>query len=467
MQQDFHYPGELPVAPASSVDENNYHHRYWRSGYATTDMSILHTAQACSAQESANSEIHLNDPSHGPFFDQSAPYQSMSPYDDFRKPDVTSKRKKWVVVAILIVAAIIGVAVGVPLSKKKNSKNYNVNAGNSGTTGSSDNNGSNHPPSGPSGPDPSVFPKDPNLHQSFYGMAYTPVGSQLPNCGNTLAGVIQDIQIMSQLTKRIRLYGADCNQSALVLEAIRQTKVDMQVYLGNYNVPNDNDAAYNRQKGQIKEVITNYGTGSVAGVTVGNEFMLNYILGNGGGDVNSPVGDQGAALLIPNIEDTRTMLQSMNLNIPVGNSDAGAYFNNKVLAAIDYGMANVHPWFGNVAIDDAAQWTMTFFQTQDVDVANKVPNKPKMSIAETGWPTKSSDPATATNGPSAASVENLQKFLDTFICQANQAGVEYFYFELFDEVWKDQQFGGVEGWWGLFNADRTLKAITIPNCPAP
>jgi glucan 1,3-beta-glucosidase len=47
-------------------------------------------------------------------------------------------------------------------------------------------------------------------------------------------------------------------------------------------------------------------------------------------------------------------------------------------------MANVHPWFGGVAIADAAQWTMTFFQNQDVDPANQVPNKPQMSIAETG-----------------------------------------------------------------------------------
>jgi exo-beta-1,3-glucanase (GH17 family) len=49
-------------------------------------------------------------------------------------------------------------------------------------------------------------------------------------------------------------------------------------------------------------------------------------------------------------------------------------------------------------------------------------------------------------------VDNLQKFLDTFVCQANQNGTGYFYFEYFDEEWKDQQFGGVEGWWGLFNA---------------
>ncbi|KAK2463427.1 hypothetical protein APHAL10511_004513 [Amanita phalloides] len=389
----------------------------------------------------------------------------MSPYD---KPDA-ARRKKCVffsvVVALLIIAAIVGIAVGVPLSRKNVNKDFSAGSG----SGSSGDGASSKNSPASSGQDPSVFPKNPNLHQSFYGMAYTPVGSQLPNCGNNLDAVIQDIQLMSQLTKRVRLYGSDCNQSALVLEAIKQTKVDMQVYLGNYNVATDDDASYNRQKQEIQQVIKTYGTGNIAGVTVGNEYILNYILQNGGGPANGPAGDQGAALLVPNIEDTRTMLQGMNLdkNILVGNADAGAYFNNKVLAAIDYGMANVHPWFGGVAIDDAAQWTMTFFQNQDVQPADQLPNKPVMSIAETGWPTDSSDPATKTDGPSDASVENLQKFLDTFICQANQAGVPYFYFELFDEKWKDEQFGGVEGWWGLFSSDRTLKAITIPNCQAP
>jgi hypothetical protein len=47
-------------------------------------------------------------------------------------------------------------------------------------------------------------------------------------------------------------------------------------------------------------------------------------------------------------------------------------------------MANVHPWFGHIAIDEAAQWTFQFFQAQDVAIANQLPNKPQMSIAETG-----------------------------------------------------------------------------------
>ena len=61
------------------------------------------------------------------------------------------------------------------------------------------------------------------------------------------------------------------------LEAIKQTKVDMTVYLGNYNVPNDNNAAYTRQRDAIKQAIQTYGVDHIGGVTVGNEFMLKCV----------------------------------------------------------------------------------------------------------------------------------------------------------------------------------------------
>jgi exo-beta-1,3-glucanase (GH17 family) len=49
-------------------------------------------------------------------------------------------------------------------------------------------------------------------------------------------------------------------------------------------------------------------------------------------------------------------------------------------------MANVHPWFGNVSINDAAGWTYEFFEQVDVTPAQALSNKPTMYIAETGWP---------------------------------------------------------------------------------
>ena len=141
------------------------------------------------------------------------------------------------------------------------------------------------------------------------------------------------------------------------MEAIKQTKVNISVYLGNYNVPTDQGAAYVRQRDTIKEAIQTYGTDNILGVTVGNEFMLKYVSffttlpvfllncacsyldANGGGDApNGPVGAAGAAALIPNITDTKSMLTSLNVNLPVGTADAGSFFNNEVLENVAYGV---------------------------------------------------------------------------------------------------------------------------------
>jgi hypothetical protein len=49
-------------------------------------------------------------------------------------------------------------------------------------------------------------------------------------------------------------------------------------------------------------------------------------------------------------------------------------------------MANDHPWFANVSVQEAAGWTWDFFETIDVAQAQALPNQPTMYIAETGWP---------------------------------------------------------------------------------
>lgn len=388
-----------------------------------------------------------------------------------------SKRTKWLIgggVLFLIVVIAVGVSVGVVMSNKNKKDNSSSSSSSStGSNGNSGNSGNGTDTSsggtgGSSSSDASNFTKDPNLHKAFYGMAYTPEGALTEfGCSNTLETTIKDIQLMSQLTTRVRLYAADCNQTEQVLEAIVQTKADMKAYVGIYTL-DDNHVAYNRQKEFIKQAIQKYGTTHIAGVTVGNEFMLNYV--GAEGDPNGATGDLGAAILLQDIADTRQMLKDIGVDgqIPVGNSDAGSYFNTKVLSAVDYGLANVHAWFAKTSAADSAQWVFNFFSEQNVVPASNLPNKPDMYIAESGWPTKSSDAEHETNGgPGIASEAGLQDFLDKFVCQANQQGVKYFFFEMFDEDWKDKKFGGVEGWWGLFNKDRSLKNVKIPTCTAP
>jgi hypothetical protein len=55
------------------------------------------------------------------------------------------------------------------------------------------------------GSDPSQFVKNTTLKQSFYGIAYTMMDALYPDCNEGLPSVIEDMQILSQLTTRIRL----------------------------------------------------------------------------------------------------------------------------------------------------------------------------------------------------------------------------------------------------------------------
>ena len=63
---------------------------------------------------------------------------------------------------------------------------------------------------------------------------------------------------------------------------------------------------------------------------------------NGASDPNGAVGNQGAALLIADIDDTKSNLTMLNLNktLPVGTADAGSYFNTLVLEDVSYGVSH-------------------------------------------------------------------------------------------------------------------------------
>lgn len=67
-------------------------------------------------------------------------------------------------------------------------------------------------------------------------------------------------------------------------------------------------------------------------------------------------------------------------------------------------MANLHAWFGELRVQDAADWTWQFFQDNNVGVqGNGIPY-----IAETGWPTDAMEKGNLTLGGAVAGVPELQ-----------------------------------------------------------
>ncbi len=246
------------------------------------------------------------------------------------------RRKRWLIfggIGALVLVAVIGTIIGVVVSRKSSSSSSSSSS--SGVVTVHNN-------------DPSDFEKDSRLHNSFYGMCYTPLNAQYPQCGDTLADVITDVQLMSQLTTRLRLYGADCDVTGLVLEAIAQTKVNMTVFPAVWI--NDDDTIYERGAQAIVAAIGKYGTDRIEGITVGNEYLL-----NGGSATN----------LIAKMADMRQRLAALNLpkKIPVGTGDAGSMLTLAIAQGSDYVMSNNHPYFAGTTVQDAAGWTWEYTNT--------------------------------------------------------------------------------------------------------
>jgi exo-beta-1,3-glucanase (GH17 family) len=314
--------------------------------------------------------------------------------------------------------------------------------------------------------DPTTWTADSRLHQSLWGIAYTSQDSSYyPQCGDTIAEVVGDVQLMTQLTTRIRLYGTDCAQFQLVQQAIQQTQTNLHVFPGIYI--DGNDTTYTRQRDQLFQVLDQYGLDNVLGITVGNEYLL-----DSNGDPTTLATAQ--TYLLSKITDVRTVLAGKNYNktIPVGSADAGSMITAEYAAACDYVMANTHPFFSGVTIDGAAQWTSEYLVDQEPHYATDA-NKTLYS-AEIGWPTDAIAGGSLNLNGSIASVPNTQILLDTFVCAANTNitaspggtyGHGYFWFELFDQEWKVPD-GGAEPFWGVFDQNRNLKNLTIPSCLA-
>lgn len=111
---------------------------------------------------------------------------------------------------------------------------------------------------------------DPRYTRSFWGMDYTPRGSQMDlGCTVSQNDVIEDLKILYQLTPRIRLYGMDCAQADLVLNGLNILGIDMGVILTLW--VDNNQTTYQRQYDTFWKTTETYGFDRLTGVSIGNE----------------------------------------------------------------------------------------------------------------------------------------------------------------------------------------------------
>lgn len=283
---------------------------------------------------------------------------------------------------------------------------------------------------------------DPNLHKVFYGIDYTPRGSQEPDCKVNLGNVIEDIKILSQLTTRIRLYGMACRQTEDVMRALQYLDLpEMQVILTLWV---DNNKASWKKQSQLfwnlidNNLVTDSGastsemahgqavrsadtvaissvTSWISGISVGNEVLFRnedpskkeehvpletldaYIQ-----EIRRGLKDRAASAALSSNPTYSARGQQLT-RIPIFSSDLGRNVN-QIVDKVDWVLSNIHPFFAYTSANEAADWAFANFKDETVKAAG---SKPAM-ISEVGWP----------SGPSSAALGKISFFclFCTVIC---------------------------------------------------
>jgi hypothetical protein len=249
-----------------------------------------------------------------------------------RKQSTGNKRLKWWVgglVVFLIIAGVVGGVVGGILGSKSGSDG----GGGSGSSPS----GQRH--DGLLDKDSAEIKKlmnNKNLHKVFPAIDYTPYNAQYPACiipngGPEQNNVTIDIALLSQLAPSVRLYGTDCNQTELVLEAISLLGMQdtMKVWLGVHL--DGNSTTNDRQIAQMWNILDNYPHDSFAGIIVGNEVLYAKFL------TSTQLGAQ--------LDAVRSNLTAKGINLPVATADLGDNWDATLAAQSDIVMSNIHPFF--------------------------------------------------------------------------------------------------------------------------
>lgn len=118
----------------------------------------------------------------------------------------------------------------------------------------------------------------------------------------------------------------------------------------------------------------------------------------------------------------------------------------RLAAECDVIIVNIYPYWEGVAVEDAVEYLeYCYEQVKKVAGGKKV-------IIETGWPYGGETVGAAIPNP-----PNAARYLDEFMAWAHRRGVEYFYFEAFDEQWKKCREGECGRHWGLWTESATLK----------
>jgi exo-beta-1,3-glucanase (GH17 family) len=232
----------------------------------------------------------------------------------------------------------------------------------------------------------------------------------------------QDLRAVSGVAQGVRTYST--------IDGIDQVpdiaaKLGLNVALGAWvgDTP-ERDKAETQEVVQLSKQHRN-----VRAVLVGNEVLLRT--------------ERTPEELIQQIQKVKKQVR-----VPVSTGEIWYLWleNPKLVSAVDFLAVHILPYWEGIAPENAVAYTIEKYEL----LRKTYPGK-RIVIAEFGWPSQGYNRNDAVPGQ----LEQAQIIRD-FVAEAERRGIEYNIVEAFDQTWKTNE-GSVGAYWGLFDADRTLK----------
>ena len=317
----------------------------------------------------------------------------------------------------------------------------------------------------------------------------------------TIAELKEDMIILEALNiKFLRTYNTKLKQASNLLEAIKQLKAEdpnfeMYVMLGAWidcenawtELPPNHeveDVEANTAEIERAVAMANAYPDIVKIISVGNEAMVHW--------ATSYFVQPNVILKWVNYLQDLKKAEKLPENLWITSSDNFASWGGgdasyhkedltALLQAVDYVSLHTYPfhdthynptfWYPssdeenlskvekvNAAMQRAKDYAISQFQSTKKYMDSLGINKP-IHIGETGWSSYSDGQYSATG--SKATDEFKQKlFYDAMRKWTNEAGMSCFYFEAFNEQWKDAKNpNGSENYFGIINLDNQVKYV--------
>ena len=193
----------------------------------------------------------------------------------------------------------------------------------------------------------------------------------------------------------------------------------------------DSDTATN--DAEIEAAVEAANAGLVDAIVAGSEVLLR--------------GDLSEMDLIDAIRRVRDAIPA---DIPVSYADTYHVFLTRpdLIGELDFVCAHMHAYWSGVSIDNAVAALDAWY-----DALADVADGAAIWVCETGWPTDGEAQLDA-----VPTLGNAVAYTSAFLSWAESRDVPYFYFEAFDEPWKERLEGAVGDHWGLWDQFGNLKA---------